>query len=287
MRGYQYHRPGSLVEAFRLAGANPGARFIAGGTDLMVRIRQRLLQPHALISLRGVPELRGIQLGELGVRVGAGTTISEILEHRALREAWPVLGQAARRMGSTQIRNAATLGGNLCNASPCADMAGPLLVLEATLRLQGARGTREVPIHGFFVGPGATCMRPGELLSDVLVPPRLPGERSLFVKKGRVRMDLALCSVTVRVQLEGSTCKLARLAAGSVGPVPLRLRAAEACLEGKALGEAAIEAAAEAAMREVTPISDVRASADYRRAIVGAYLRRALRELSARDGRSS
>lgn len=279
MRGYQYHRPASLVEAFRLADANPGARFVAGGTDLMVRIRRRTLHPQVLISLRGVPELRGIQLGDEGVRIGATTSITDLLEHRALGEACPVLIQAAALIASPSIRNAATLGGNLCKASPSADLAPPLMVLGASVRLQGARGTRQIPLESFFAGPGQTCMRPGELLSDVLIPRPLPGGRGAFFKKGRVRRDRSVVSLAMQLQLDGRIARAVRLAAGSVAPVPLRLRATEALLEGKPLSDELIGAAARTARTEAEPVSDVRASAEYRRQIVGVYMMRGLRRL--------
>lgn len=282
MTAYAYHRPRSIEEAFRLQRENPGARFIAGGTDLMVRIRSRELRPQALISLRSVPGLAGVKDGD-PVEVGALTTISELIESPLLGERFPVLVQAARRLGGVQIRNAATIGGNLCNCSPCADTATPLLVLGARVRLQSAEGTREIPIEEFFVGPGRTCSPPGELLTAVLLPVQRGDVRTVFCKKGRVQMDLAIASTCVLLDMDGTLCRRARIAAGSCAEVPLRLRGAEAILEGKEpTPTLAAEAAAEAA-RAVSPISDVRASAGYRRRIISVYVRRSIAELVGRE----
>ncbi|MBI5477888.1 MAG: xanthine dehydrogenase family protein subunit M [Deltaproteobacteria bacterium] len=284
MKRYEYHRPRSLEEALRLKGADPGACYVAGATDVMVRVRAGDLAPTALISLRGVPELRGIDFGDVGrgARLGAATTIGEIAAHPGLREAYPVLAQAAAVLGSVQIRNAATVGGNLCNASPCADTAPALLVLGARLRLQRPGGHREVPLEEFFRGPGETCLARDEVVTQVLLDPPAAGARSAYRKQGRVHMDLAQASLAVLVELDGATCRRALLAAGSVAPVPLRLKPVEALLAGTRLDEGVLAEAGALAARTVAPITDVRATADYRRAIVGVFLRRMLADL--RDG---
>jgi len=193
-----------------------------------------------------------------------------------------VLAQAAGVLGSVQIRNAATVGGNLCNASPCADTAPALLVLGARLRLEGPGGHREIPLEEFFRGPGETSRTKDEVVTLVLLDPPAAGARSAYRKQGRVHMDLAQASLAVLVELEGVTCRRAMVAAGSVAPVPLRLKPVEALLAGVALDEGALEAAGALASRTVAPITDVRATAEYRRAIVGVFLRRMLADL--RDG---
>jgi len=281
MKRYEYHRPRSLAEALRLKAADPGACYVAGSTDVTVRVRAGDLAPTALISLRGVPEVRGIDFGT-GARIGALTTVAEIQAHPGLREAYPVLAQAATVLGSVQIRNVATVGGNLCNASPCADTAPALLVLGARLRLEGPEGHRELPLEEFFRGPGATCLTRDEVLTHVLLDPPAAGARSAYRKQGRVHMDLAQASLAVLVEMDGSVCRRALVAAGSVAPVPLRLKPVEALLAGAKLEGAVLAEAAALASRTVTPITDVRATADYRRAIVGVFLRRMLEEL--RDG---
>lgn len=275
MKHFDYYKPGSLKEALDLMETTAGARFIAGSTDLMVKIRNRDVQPEALISLRSIPELSGIEAGAV-TRIGAATTIAGIINHTGLREKFPLLVQAAARLGSAQIRNVATIGGNLCNCSPCADTAQALLVMEARVRLKSINGERELPIREFFLAPGETCAASNEILTDILIEPPAKNARVSFQKKGRVKMDLAIASVAALFEMEGRTCVRARLAAGSSAPVPLRLDKVEKLLEGKELtGELAAEAR-KAAFESVSPISDIRATEGYRRHIVGVYVKRAV-----------
>lgn len=278
MAGYEYHRPRSLDEAFHLMETIPGARYVAGGTDLLVSLASRVKKPPALVSLRSIPELEGIEVGEV-TRIGALTTISDLVQHAALRERYPVLVEAARRLGSTQIRNVATLGGNLCNASPCADTATALLVLDARVGIDGPRGRREVPLEQFFLGPGVTSLGPGEIASAILLDPPAPGARATFRKRGRIRVDLAMVSVAVLLVMEGDRCRKARVAAGSVAPTPLRLLEVEARLGGMTVTSEILDALPAVASRSVLPITDIRATAEYRRHIVGVLLGRALKEL--------
>jgi len=279
---YTYHRPKSLTEAWKLDAAIEGARYIAGGTDLMVRLRDRALPPPTtLISLRGIKELTGITSDDAGTRIGAMTTIADLLCDDTLSERYPALVQAARRLGSPQIRNAATIGGNLCNASPCADTAPPLLIYEAQAELRGPRGTRRLCLEELFAGPGETPLERGEVLTGILLPRPAPAAQARFLKKGRVQMDLAVASVAVLVELEsdGKTCARARLAAGSVGPTPLRLRAVESLLEGEQIITSLLGDAQRVASRSVAPITDIRSTEAYRRQIIGVYVRRLIESI--------
>lgn len=278
MSRFDYYKPRSLDEAWELKEKIPGALFVAGGTDLMVKIKDGEVWPPALISLRSVPELSGIDNGDV-TRIGASTTISDLLEHPSLRRKYPVLVEAAGRLGGSQIRNVATIGGNLCNCSPCADTATPLLVLEAKVRIRGRAGDREIPIDDFFAGPGESCLATGEILTDVLLDPPRPDARAVFLKKGRVRMDLAVASVAVLLEMEGKRCSRARIAAGSVAPVPLRLLKVEKLLEGNEISKELLSRARDIASREVSPITDIRATEDYRRLIIGVYVKRAVEKL--------
>lgn len=270
MRTEVYHRPTRLEDALRLATTREGARYIAGGTDLLVGGAS---PPRTLVSLRSVPDLVGVEAG----RIGAATTIGALTRNAELARDYPVLIQAAKRLGSEQIRNQATIGGNLCRAAPCADTAPPLLVLEATLEIAGPEGTREVPIDEFFRGPGATCLEPGELLTTIKLPAPRPQARGVFLKKGRVRMDLSLASVAVLLRVADGHCRRVRVAAGSVAPVPMRLREVEELLEGKAPSDELLDEAGALASRIVLPISDVRSTEAYRRHITGVYVKRGLR----------
>jgi len=287
MRRFAYLKPGSLAEAFRLKEDMPDARFVGGGTDIMVQIKNRVASPSTLISLRSVPELQGIE-ARGAVRIGAITSITDLIKNDILRSRYPVLVQAARRLGSAQIRNVATLGGNLCNCSPCADTATPLLVLEARAVLQNPRGTREIPLSELFKQPGETCMDSDEILVQVMIPAfnaarKGSGVRAVFSKKGRVKMDLAVASLSVLIQTEGDKVTKARLAAGSVAPVPLRLTQVEEMIEGKTLSGKLIGEAARLAEESVAPITDIRSTAEYRRHMVGVFTRRALESLWTRS----
>lgn len=279
--GYDYHRPRSLEEAWRIAESVPGARFVAGGTDVLVKMmKRRFPVPPALVSLRSVPGLRGIR-EEGGVRIGALTTLTEIVESPLLRERFPVLPMAARTMGRVQVRNVATVGGNLCNASPAADTAPPLLVLGARVVLESPGGRRELPLEEFLLGPGRTALRPGEILTALLLDPPGPEARAIYLRRGRTRMDLALASVAAGAGEAGKVLRGVRVAAGAVAPVPLRLLETEALLEGREATEDRIAAACAAASREVAPITDLPATESYRRHLVGVLLRRALARLAA------
>ncbi len=273
-----YHRPSSLEEAYRLKTGSPDACFIAGGMDLMVQIRAGLARPAVLISLRNIDELRGIELSS-ETRIGSMTTISEILVHRELGQLYPVLHDSARPFASMQIRNMATIGGNLCNASPCADFATALCVLDAKLRLEGPGGHREVAVEDFFLDRGKTCLSPDEVLTSIVLENPSPGTRSTYLRKSRVRMDLALVSVAVLLEIEKGNCVRARVAAGAVAPRPLRLRAVEAALEGRRLDSDLLTRARPLAESEVSPITDVRAGASYRRHMTGVLFVRAVESI--------
>ena len=281
MRRYDYHRPDTLDEALQLKKTLSGSRFIAGGTDLMVQIKNKEIQPQALISLRSIPALFGIDTNGT-VRIGALTTISDIASNTRLAH-YPLLVDAAKHVGSVQIRNVATIGGNLCNCSPCSDMALPLLVLEAKVRTRNNRESREIPVDRFFTGPGESCLVSDEVMTDILFPPPQPQAQILFLKKGRIKMDLAIASVAILLELNGKECIKARIAAGSVAPMPFRLREVEACLEGSNLTQNKIIEAKNLAERCVSPITDIRSTEEYRRTIIGVYVKRGIEILIKRN----
>ena len=218
--------------------------------------------------------MNGSASGE-GARIGALATIADILEHKVLGERYPVLHDAARPFGSVQVRNLASVGGNLCNASPCAGMSPPLLVLDARVRLAGPDGEREMPLDEFFVGPGETCLGPDDVLTTVVLDPPSSGTRSRYLRKGRVSTDLAFVSIAVLLGLDGDRCTRARVAAGAVAPRPLRLRAVEKLLEGRRIGPTLLSEARAQAEREVSPSRTCGASAEYRRHLTGALFQRA------------
>jgi carbon-monoxide dehydrogenase medium subunit len=278
MKRFDYFKPKSLKEASQLKKTIPGAKFISGGTDLIVQIKNRELQPPALISLRSIPELATIEING-GARIGALATISDIIQNHKLGHNYPVLIEAAKRLGSVQIRNVATVGGNLCNCSPSADMALPLLVLEARVRLQAAKTSREIPLSEFFKGPGESCLSSDEILTDILLDPPRQNAKATFLKKGRVKMDLALASLALLLEIEGGICRKARIAAGSVAPVPLRLSKVETLLEGGAISKDLVSKSQQLTTKIVSPITDVRATEEYRRQIIGVYVKRGLEKV--------
>jgi carbon-monoxide dehydrogenase medium subunit len=278
MRPFDYLRPKSLKEALQLKKTIVGAKYISGGTDLIVQIKNRELQPSALISLRSIPELATIEING-GARIGALATISDIIQHHELCHNYPVLIEAAKRLGSVQIRNVATIGGNLCNCSPSADMALPLLVLEAKVRLQAAKTSREIPLGEFFKGPGESCLSSDEILTDVLLDLPSQKAKATFMKKGRVKTDLAIASLAMLLRMEEGICCKARIAAGSVAPIPMRLSKVETLLESTAISKDLVSKAQQLARDIVSPITDVRATEEYRRHIIYVYVKRGLEKV--------
>lgn len=277
---YEYHRPDTIEQALHLAKANPEARFIAGGTDLMVQMKHGRFQLQAMISLRGLSELDGIVVGDR-LRIGATVPLAEVGSHHVVIKQFPALAAAIAVLGSRQIRNVATVGGNLCNASPAADTAPPLLVYGASVEIRGAGGTREVALEEFLVGPGRTALGPEEILTAILIELPRDGSRSVFLRKGRVMMDLPITSVAGLIEMDGTSCVKVRLAAGAVAPVPLRLKAAEDLIQGARLDPEITELAVAAIRSEISPITDLRSTADYRRHLTGVLAGRALRLLGA------
>ena len=283
---YAYHKPKTLTEALALKAATADSRFIAGGTDILVQMRKRQRpKPTALISLRNVDRLAAIETGDK-VRIGGTALLTDIMCHPAIVQHFPALVDSIAVLGSRQIRNVATLGGNLCNASPAADTVPPLIVYGATVELRTETAKRELPVETFFQGPGNSAIGPGEILTAVVLERPSPQTRTTFLRRGRVKMDLAVVSVAVLVEMREEKCHRARVAAGAVAPVPLRLEAVERILEGTTLTDEILAEAQRVAMGEISPITDLRSTAEYRRHLVGVYVKRAvrlLRESGAND----
>jgi CO/xanthine dehydrogenase FAD-binding subunit len=285
----RYLAPTSVHDATR-ALADGDVSMFAGGTDLMVQARlgTRTLAP-VLMNICRLEGLRGIEVTGREVRIGALTTITDILDGPRLAEVAPGLRDAADCFGCPQVRNAATLGGNLCNASPAADMITPLLVLEARVELasweHGGVVTRTVPLDEFFLGPGRTAMGSGELLTFVWLPVAEPATFAVFGKCGaRPALDIALASVAIAGRRRNGSLHGVRVAFGAVAPTAIRGRRTEAALEGAVLDESHIAAAAGAALEEISPISDVRASAWYRTRLIDDMTRKLLHDVGrARD----
>lgn len=283
-----FHRPTTVAQAIRLFEAERRrggrGRFVAGGTDLVV---QRDRKISYLVDLTRLP-LGYVRRKGRGWVMGATTRMGEIEHSKALqRFADGILSEAAGSCGSEQIRNMATIGGNLSNASPACDLAPPLLALDASLVIAGRGGRRTVPLDRFFRGVHRTALN-GGLLVEIAVPapPKGKGRAAWsFQKLGRLLSDIAVVNAAAGIALdEAGRCTWARIALGAVGPTPLRARRAEALLVGRTFDRAALEAAAERAAAETRPVSDVRATGAYRREMSRVLVSRALEECARRAG---
>lgn len=286
---FDYVRAASPDEVPRLLLAHGDtACLLMGGTDLLVRMRDGKLRPQVVIDVKGLPGMREIRYDPgAGLVIGAAVTMNELARHPDVLAHYPLLAQAAASVASYQLRNRATLGGNLANASPAADTAPATLVLEGRLVLYGGAGEREVPAGAFFLGPGQTARQPGEFLTAVRFPIPPEQARGAYVKLGRNRAgDLAIASVAALGFPDPSAAAgyRFRIALASVAPTPLRMAAAEELLASAAPGEETWVRAAETAMRACSPIDDVRASAAYRRAMVRNLTLRALQEVWSKVG---
>ncbi|HEX2517264.1 MAG TPA: xanthine dehydrogenase family protein subunit M [Chloroflexota bacterium] len=280
MRGFAYHAPRSLAEAVQiLSREGEGGKVLAGGTDLLIQIKERGAVPRYVVSLRDVPEVRQVTYDATsGLRIGAGARLSEVAAHPVVQERYPILVQGASLVGSLQIQNLGTVVGNLCNAAPSADCAPPLVALGASVRIAGPGGERTVPLEEFFSGPGRTVLAPEELVVEVLVPP--PGARSGGAYERftpRQEMDIAVVGVGSVVSLgEGDRCQEVRICLGAVAPTPERARDAERLLEGQELTPELVAEAGAAAAAQARPITDQRGSATYRTRLVEVLTRRTL-----------
>ena len=262
---FDYHTPQSWEEAVDLLqDLGPQARPLAGGTDLMILIERGQLSPAHLISLDRIPGWDALQLdGEL--RLGAGATYRQIERRLPPEGPHAALLESARQIGGGQVRNVATVAGNLCNASPAADAVPPLLAMDASLLLCGPAGEHEVPVEEFITGPGENILGAAELLKEIRVPALPDGTSTAFLKAGRrAAMEISVVCVAARLRLAEGVCKSARIALGAVAPTPLRAKEAESALQGRPVTMEATREAARLAAEATRPISDVRASADYR-----------------------
>jgi len=279
----EYVAPATLAEAAQ-ALADGQATVVAGGTDLMIQTREgQRAYARRLVNIRRVAGLSGVKAEGNTVRIGALTTMTQILNEPTLAEVAPVLCQTADKFASDQIRNFATIGGNICNASPAGDCIPPLMVLDAAVELtrwnDGAAVTRSLALNEFFTGPGRTVMAVDELLSAVTFDRPSPGFTADFIKSGpRPALEISTVSAALGAVRKDGLLSNVRVALGSVGPTPLRAVQTEAFLEGKTPGPDIAARAAEIAAAEISAIDDVRASAWYRRHLVGVYIRRLLEQ---------
>lgn len=280
-RSFTYVKPGSLPEALALlAEHGRGAAVLAGGTDLVSWMRDDLVSPEVVVDVKGIPGLAGIALVNGTLRLGALATFSDLLASPVVAAAVPVLAEMAGVVASVGIRNRATVVGNLCSAVPSNDAGPVLLTADASLQVSGPNGERTVPLAQWFLGPRRTALGDGELVTAVTIPLAGP-HGGCYLKLGRYRgEDLAQASVAVLALPD----RRYRIAFGAVAPAAFRATAIEACLEGRALDEAALAEAAGLVAGQVSPITDLRASAEYRAHMCRVMMLRALRAAAGRLG---
>jgi CO/xanthine dehydrogenase FAD-binding subunit len=286
VKWFDYAAPQSLHEAVALMAAHPGARPLAGGTDLLVQMRAGRKETDFVVDVKHVPELNEISYDPArGLSLGAAVPCYRIFGSASVARAYPSLAEVAGLIGGTQIQGRASIGGNLCNAAPSADSIPLLIALGARCRITGPAGEREVAVEDFCTAPGRTILEPGELLVSIHLPPAAPGSGARYVRFiPRNEMDIAVVGVGAWVQLnnDGKTIEQARIALGAVAPTPLFAQEASNWLQGKPATAESFAQAGELAKKIARPISDRRGTAEYRVHLVGVLTQRALSEAAAR-----
>jgi CO/xanthine dehydrogenase FAD-binding subunit len=285
----RYVAPESLDAALGLlADAGGTARVLAGGTDLLIHMRAGRVAPALLVDIKRIPELRALEPCDGGWRIGAAVTGMELIEHEPFAAAWPGIVDGVRMIGSIQVKGRATLGGNLCNASPAADGVPGLIAAGALVALAGPAGRREVPVEQIATGPGRTCLAPGEILLSFLLPPRPPGSGDAYLRfTPRTEMDIAVVGAGVNLTVDSAgVCRQARVSLGAVADrAPLVPEAASA-LVGTRVDDRALQRLAEAASAACRPIDDKRGTREFRTRVAGVLARRAAERALERARRS-
>ncbi len=274
----RYLAPTTLDDAIQLLSGDPGdCRVLAGGTDLLVRLRSGDAEPDSILDIKRINDLRQITPEDGGWRIGAAVSSAEMNEHKDLKADYPGVCEAADLIGSTQIQGRCTLAGNLCNASPAADSVPAMVAVRATARVAGPNGTRDVPVEDIPTGPGKTSLEKGEFVASIFLPakPDRSGDAYLrFIP--RTEMDIAVVGCGLSLTLDDSgTCTAARVSLGAVGPKVMVVDAAANALIGTKLDDAAMDALAKAASAAASPIADKRGTVEFRTHVAGVLARRA------------
>jgi carbon-monoxide dehydrogenase medium subunit len=285
LRSFAFFEPTTIEEASSLLAQNDDeATILAGGTDLLIGLKDHIQTPKSVISLAQIPGLDGIMYDEsTGLSIGGMTKMRSIEQSSIIRNRYTALAEGASEVGSIQIRNLATLGGNICNASPAADTVAALLVFGAQVEIAGTDGKRTVPIRDFFLGPGESTLKRDEIVTGFICPPRPASSGSYYIKqKIREVMDLAFIGVAASLQLTSGVVEDVKIGLAAVAPTPIRATDAEDILKGNPLTEAILNEAASAASAQSSPISDLRCSADYREEMVRVLTKRTIQTSAAR-----
>jgi carbon-monoxide dehydrogenase medium subunit len=285
---FEYFAPRTLEAALSLfMEQGEGARVMAGGTDVMVKMTHGLLKPKAIISLYEIEGMNEIRFdAKEGLTIGATARLAEVASHSDVLNHYPALAEAILTMANCEVRNMGTVAGNLCNAAPSADTAPPLITMGAEVALASVKGERRLPLNEFFKGPGLTAMEHGEVMTSIHVPAP-PAKSGASYKRisARCGVDIAAVGVGVTAFFNGESCKQAKIVLGAVAPVPLRATKTEGLMQGREWTQELIEQGGEQAAEEAKPISDVRATAEWRKQMVAVLTRRALEEAHERATR--
>lgn len=282
----QFHSPDTVEGAVALLAADPGARVLSGGTDLIVQLRSQRIAPSAIVDIKRIAGMSGIREHAGGFAIGAATPCTALKDHKALIAAWPGVVEAANLIGSVQVRNRATMAGNLCNASPAADSVPALVAAGASCVIAGPKGQREVPVEAVTTGPGKTSLAPGEFVVEIRLPARPTGGGDAYLRSiPRTEMDIAVVGAGAALVLDASgTCTSARIAIGAAAPTVLLVEAAGAALVGSKLDDTALERMAEAVRAACKPISDKRGTVEYRTAMAAVLAKRVVQTARERAG---
>lgn len=279
MNRFEYREVQTVQEAVDMMRREEGVRLVAGATDVLIRWRQGVLTPRYMLNIKRIPGLDQVSYSpDSGIHLGTLVTVRTLERHALVQEHYPALAQAATAFAGVQIRHLATVGGNVCNASPAGDTLPALLAYGAECRLVGPAGERRLPLEQFFVGPGRTALQAAELLVGLRLPPPLPHSGGLYIKHSpRSTMDIATVGVASVVSLAASgVCQDVKITLGAVAPTVVRATAAEALLRGQPVDAARLQQAAQAAVQAASPVDDVRGSAAHRRLVLVPLVQRTL-----------
>ena len=287
LKEFNYLIPQTVAEAASLlAGHKEEAKIIAGGTDLLVMMKERTITPKYVINIKSISAVDFVKWDEKeGLSIGALTKVSTIANSDVIKEKCFSLYEAAESFGTTQVRNMATIGGNICRSSPSADLVPPLLAFDAEVKLVGAGGERVVPLESFFLGPGENVLK-NEILTEIRVQPPKGLYGTAFKKLGRSSEDLAKANCAVRIVVTDGKCEDVRIALGAVAPTPIRAKKAEQALKGKKINAKAIDEAAAKVAEDIAPITDVRSNVEYRTYVSQILVKRLINEVIKRLGGS-
>lgn len=279
---FNFHKPASVQDVCRILLESPDAAPLAGGTDLLVEMKQAGRTHHDIVSLSGIPQLRDISANDQALFIGAGATHNAVRISQAVLESFPAIADAAATIGTDQIRNVATIGGNLCTGASCSDMAPMLMALGAEVEITGAGTTRNLPLEEFFISHRSTRLQKGELLTSIIVRRGSRPIASWYEKFGmRSAASISVASAAVALTLDGDCCVEARIVIGAVAPTPKLSTGASSLLSGQPLalmteGSPLLLQAGQAAAADSLPIDDLRGSSDYRRTIIQVLVQRAV-----------